>query len=75
MFNILNQLFHLILSLIRVIISVPLNSNNAKRVSVKGVNVKEASVASANIASKFSSGNKFKGFFFLIKELIYLRFF
>jgi hypothetical protein len=75
MFNILNQLFHLILGLIRVIISVPLNSNNAKRVSVRGVNVKEASVASANIASKSSSGNKFKGFFFLIKELIYLRFF
>jgi hypothetical protein len=54
MFNILNRLFYLILNLIGVITSVLLNSNNVKRVSVKGVNVKEASIAGANIASKAS---------------------
>jgi hypothetical protein len=73
MFNILNRLFGLILGLIKVIISVPLNGGNAKGVSVKEVNVKEASIAGVNIASKSSSGNRFKGFFFLIRELIRSR--
>jgi hypothetical protein len=53
--------------------SVPLNNSNAKGVSVKGVNVKEASVIGANIANRSSSGNRFKGFFFLIRELIRSR--
>jgi hypothetical protein len=73
MFNILNRLFYLILSLIGVITSVLLNTNNVKRVSVKGVNVKEASIVSANIANKASLSHRFKSFFFLIKELIRLR--
>jgi hypothetical protein len=73
MFNILNRLFNLILSLVRVIIGVPLNSGNAKGVSVRGVNIKEASIVSVNIANKSFSASRFKGFFFLIRELIYSR--
>jgi hypothetical protein len=73
MFNILNRLFNLILSLVRVIISVPLNSGNAKGVSVRGVNVKEASVISVNIASRSSLSGGFISFFFLIRELIRSR--
>jgi hypothetical protein len=52
--------------------SVLLNNNNIKGVSARGVNIKEASVISVNIVNKSSSGNRFKSFFFLIKELIYL---
>jgi hypothetical protein len=73
MSNILNRLFSLILGLVKVITSVPLNSSNAKGVNVKGVNVKEASVIGANIASRSSSGSRFKSFFFLIREPICSR--
>jgi hypothetical protein len=75
MFTILNRLFYLISGLVKVITSVPLNNSNAKGVNIRGVNIKEASIASANIASRFSLNSKFKGFFFLIRELIYLCFF
>jgi len=47
MFTIWNRLFHLISSLVKVITSVPLNSNNAKGVNVRGGNKEEASVANA----------------------------
>jgi hypothetical protein len=50
--------------------NILLNSNNIKGVSIGGVNKEKASVA--NIASKPSLNNKFKGFFFLTKELIRL---